>query len=123
MTRKEAEKRKADAKRNYTNNYIKRHGCEPSADDLRSWNKNYVQRVAKREREAKVEDTFSSRLRFAMTCKNYTNKSLAELIFINPSVICGWRWGKNYPSVPMLITLSDVLDVSLDWLLKGEAND
>ena len=120
MTRQVAARRLKDAKRNYINKYIKKHGCEPSNDDLAHWQRSYTKRVAKREREAREKDDFHTRLVFAMAAKGHTNKSLSELLYISPSVICDWRHKEHrYPSIEMLVSLSDVLEVSIDWLLKG----
>ena len=50
---------------------------------------------------------------------NMTQEQLAEKLFISRSTVSNWEIDRNYPDIKLLISLSDVLDISLDKLLKG----
>lgn len=51
---------------------------------------------------------------------NYTQKELADILFVSSQAISNWENGKNYPDIPALIKISDLFDVSLDILLKDD---
>ena len=45
---------------------------------------------------------------------------LAEKIFVSRQTISNWENDKSYPDVNSLVLLSEVFDVSLDQLIKGD---
>lgn len=51
-----------------------------------------------------------------------TQDELAEKLNVSRSAISNWETEKNYPDLQLIVMLSEVLDVSLDDLLKGDAN-
>lgn len=58
--------------------------------------------------------------------KNYRNQKalsqdeLAEKVFVSRQTISNWENDKSYPDVESLILLSEVFQVSLDQLIKGD---
>ncbi len=52
--------------------------------------------------------------------KNLTQEKLAEQLHISAKAVSKWERGLSFPDISLLIPLSDVLDISLYDLLKGE---
>lgn len=50
-----------------------------------------------------------------------TQQDLAELLNVSRSAISNWEIGKNYPDIQSIINLSDILDISIEKLLKGDS--
>lgn len=53
---------------------------------------------------------------------NMTQDELAEKLNVSRPAISNWETEKNYPDLQLIVMISDVLDISLDDLLKGDAN-
>lgn len=51
----------------------------------------------------------------------WTQQDVADKLFVTRQTISNWENGKNFPDIPMLIKISDHYDLSLDYLLKGDA--
>ena len=67
--------------------------------------------------------TFGQRLREARRRANLTQGGLAALLGSQHRVrVYRYEAGLQNPSRETLIKLSEVLHVSLDWLVKGETN-
>lgn len=49
----------------------------------------------------------------------YTQSALAGLLHISPSALGMYEQGRRIPGVQMLLRMSELLDVSLDYLLTG----
>ena len=49
--------------------------------------------------------------------------ALAEKIYVSRQTISNWETEKNYPDVNSLIRMSEVFGVSVDVLLKGDAEE
>ena len=54
---------------------------------------------------------------------NITQKDLASKLHITDKAISKWERGLSFPDISMLIPLSEVLNISLYDLLKGEENN
>lgn len=52
--------------------------------------------------------------------KKLTQQELADLLHVSRSTISNWETGRNYPDLDTLIKISDLLDISLDIMLKEE---
>ncbi len=52
--------------------------------------------------------------------KGFTQKELAEKLFISDKAVSKWERGLSLPDTALLIPLSEVLDVTVTELLKGE---
>lgn len=51
---------------------------------------------------------------------NMTQQELAQKLAVSRSAVSNWEIGRNYPDIQLIVTLSDILDISLDNLLKGD---
>ncbi|MGX7149711.1 helix-turn-helix domain-containing protein [Enterococcus ureasiticus] len=51
----------------------------------------------------------------------WTQKELAEKVNVSDKTISSWETGRTYPDVAMLITLSELFDITLDEFMRGDA--
>ncbi len=51
-----------------------------------------------------------------------TQEQLSEKINVSRQTISSWENGRSYPDIISVITLSDIYNISLDELLKGDEN-
>ncbi len=51
-----------------------------------------------------------------------SQESLAEKVFVTRQTISNWETGKSYPDIQSLLLLSSLFDISLDQLIKGDAD-
>ena len=51
---------------------------------------------------------------------NLSQEELADKVFVSRQTISNWENDKNYPDIKSLLLLSEVFDVSLDNLIKGD---
>ncbi len=54
--------------------------------------------------------------------KQYTQSELASMLGISNKAISRWETGDGYPDVTLLLKLASILEVSVEALLKGEAD-
>ena len=52
--------------------------------------------------------------------KNLTQAQLAEMLNVTDRAISKWETGKNYPSIEVIITLSDLFGITIDELLRSD---
>lgn len=64
-----------------------------------------------------MENIFKERLIEARIAKNISQKQLAHLCKVQQSCISKWERGRSYPDLEGLILLTQLLDVSSDYLL------
>ena len=50
----------------------------------------------------------------------FSQDELAEKVFVSRQTISNWENDKSYPDVQSLLLLSDIFDVSIDKLIKGD---
>ena len=62
--------------------------------------------------------TFGERLKHRRQDLEITQAQLAELLSVSRSAISNWEVGRNYPDLDILISLSEILQTSIDQLLK-----
>ena len=62
----------------------------------------------------------NEKLRQARKAAGLTQEVVAEKICVSRQTISNWENGKTYPDIASLILLSDVYDMTLDSLLKGD---
>ena len=53
---------------------------------------------------------------------NITQQDLADRLNVSRSAISNWETNKNYPDLQIIVQISEELQVSLDKLLKGDAD-
>ena len=61
-----------------------------------------------------------SQIKQRRTELNMSQETLAEKIGVSRSAISNWEIERNYPDLQLIVSLSDVLDIPLDILLKGD---
>ena len=52
-----------------------------------------------------------------------SQEHLAEAIFVSRQTISNWETGRTYPDVQSLLLLSNLFDVSVDDLIKGDVEE
>lgn len=65
-------------------------------------------------------EEISTRLRRARQEAGLTQEQLAEKILVSRVTISHWENGKSLPDIASLLSLSDLYQISLDELLKGD---
>lgn len=59
-------------------------------------------------------------LRILRIAKGYSQQKLGKIIGVNANTICQWELGIRQPDIDMLIRLSDLFEVSVDFLINKE---
>lgn len=89
------------------------------AEKVRGYSAGYVYACTKRaEKYLDISETFSKSLKSAMKHRQITAEQLEQLTGFTDVTIARWINGRGYPSIASLLILSDVLNVSIDYLLK-----
>ena len=65
--------------------------------------------------------SISEKLKQARLAANLTQEELAEKVGVSRQTVSNWENGRSYPDIVSVIVLSDVYDITLDSLLKGDA--
>ena len=63
----------------------------------------------------------SEKLKQARLAANLTQEELAEKVGVSRQTVSNWENDRSYPDIVSIIVLSDVYDITLDSLLKGDA--
>lgn len=63
---------------------------------------------------------FSKRLKKEREKKGWSQAELAEKIHVSRQSVSKWETGKNYPSIEVIIDLSDLFGVTIDDLLRSD---
>ena len=66
-------------------------------------------------------NNFAENLKNLRKSKNLTQSELAEKLFTSPQTISRWESGDGEPSLDLLISLAEILDVSADRLIAGKS--
>ncbi len=61
-------------------------------------------------------------IRIRRTELNITQQDLADRLNVSRSAVSNWETNKNYPDLQIIVQVSEELNISLDALLKGDAN-
>ena len=68
----------------------------------------------------KVIMIFSERLKREREKKGWSQTELAEKIHVSRQSVSKWETGKNYPSIEVIIDLSDLFGITIDELLRSD---
>lgn len=60
------------------------------------------------------------RLKDARIESGYTQEQVAEQLDVSRQTISSWENGRTFPDIVSVVSLSDIYDVSLDALIKGD---
>lgn len=63
---------------------------------------------------------FEDRLINARKDNNYTQDELAQRLGVTPQAVSRWERGMGYPDIELMVSLCQILNCSLDYMLKGE---
>ncbi|UWJ18750.1 helix-turn-helix domain-containing protein [Bacillus cereus] len=63
---------------------------------------------------------FSERLKEEMEKRNWSQNDLAEKLHVSRQSVSKWETGKNYPSIEIIIHLSDLFGITIDELLRSD---
>lgn len=63
---------------------------------------------------------FSERLKKEREKKGWSQAELAEKIHVSRQSVSKWETGKNYPSIEVIIDLSDLFGITIDELLRSD---
>jgi transcriptional regulator with XRE-family HTH domain len=74
---------------------------------------------ARQSNIATEPDTFGRRLRLARQTMGLSQARLAQMLARDQSAVSQWEIGHREPNLLTLEQLANVLDVSLDWLVRG----
>jgi len=63
---------------------------------------------------------FGDRLRKEREKRGWSQDFLAEKIYVSRQSVSKWETGKNYPSIEVIIDLSDLFNTTIDELLRSD---
>lgn len=63
---------------------------------------------------------FGERLKREREKRNWSQAYLAEQIYVSRQSVSKWENGKNYPSIEVIINLSDLFEITIDELLRSD---
>lgn len=63
---------------------------------------------------------FSERLKREREKRDWSQAELAEKIHVSRQSVSKWETGKNYPSIEVIIDLSDLFCITIDELLRSD---
>lgn len=65
---------------------------------------------------------FADHLKAARRSCGHSQASLADALGVSKGTVAMWETGKRHPSLEKVGEISDLLGVSTDYLIKGEAS-
>ncbi|RIW34029.1 XRE family transcriptional regulator [Bacillus salacetis] len=63
---------------------------------------------------------FSEKLKTERKNKGWSQEELAEQLFVSRQSVSKWENGQNYPSIEVIIRLSDLFGITIDELLRSD---
>ncbi|QOR67178.1 helix-turn-helix transcriptional regulator [Cytobacillus suaedae] len=63
---------------------------------------------------------FSEKLKVERKNKGWSQEELAEQLFVSRQSVSKWENGQNFPSIEIIIRLSDLFEISIDELLRSD---
>ncbi len=63
---------------------------------------------------------FGERLKIEREKRGWSQTDLAEKIHVSRQSVSKWETGKNYPSIEVIIDLSDLFSITIDELLRSD---
>lgn len=64
---------------------------------------------------------FGEQIKHIRQQENLTQEQFAEKLSVSRQAVSNWENNKNLPDIGMLILMSDVFQISLDQLIKGDS--
>ncbi len=72
------------------------------------------------ERDFRLGRTFGDRIRLLRSRKGWTQEELAKKLLISDKAVSKWENDHGLPDVGFLLKIADVLEATLDYLLRGD---
>ncbi len=66
------------------------------------------------------EMVFCEKLKSERKNKGWSQEELAEQLFVSRQSVSKWENGQNYPSIEIIIKISDLLGITIDELLRSD---
>lgn len=63
---------------------------------------------------------FAEKLKNERLKKGWSQEELAEQLFVSRQSVSKWENGQNYPSIEIIIKVSDIFGVTIDELLRSD---
>lgn len=63
---------------------------------------------------------FGEKLKMERNKKDWSQEELAEKLFVSRQSVSKWENGQNYPSIEIIIKISDLFGVTIDELLRSD---
>jgi len=63
--------------------------------------------------------SFSNNLRTLRQAKGYTQLQMSELLNIQRQSYCNYEHGHRFPSLDVLLKITDIFNISIDLLIRG----
>ncbi|WP_265456098.1 helix-turn-helix transcriptional regulator [Enterococcus sp. HY326] len=64
----------------------------------------------------------ATKLKLHREKRNLSQEEVAKIIKVSRQTISNWETGKTLPDINSLILVSNLYDISLDFMLKGDEN-
>ena len=64
---------------------------------------------------------FSEKLQLIRKSKGFTQEELAEKLEVSRQAVAKWESGQVYPDINNLIQISNIFNVTVDYLVKDQA--
>jgi transcriptional regulator with XRE-family HTH domain len=64
--------------------------------------------------------TFGEKLKNERTKRGWSQEELAEKLFVSRQSVSKWENGQNYPSIEIIIKISDLFGLTIDELLRSD---
>ena len=63
---------------------------------------------------------FGERVKIERNKRDWSQEELAEKLYVSRQAISKWENGQNYPSIEIIITISDIFGLTIDELLRND---
>ncbi|MCM3617695.1 helix-turn-helix domain-containing protein [Sutcliffiella horikoshii] len=63
---------------------------------------------------------FAEKLKTERKKRGWSQEELAEQLFVSRQSVSKWENGQNYPSIEIIIRLSDLFEITIDELLRSD---
>lgn len=63
---------------------------------------------------------FGEKLKSERKNKGWSQEELAEMLFVSRQSVSKWETGQNYPSIDIIIKVSDLFGLTIDELLRSD---
>ena len=65
--------------------------------------------------------TFCNKLQVLRKNKGLTQEELAEKLNVSRAAVAKWESGQSYPDISNLIQISDLMNVTVDYLVREQS--